>query len=187
MNGRVQFTYILTYYRNSISTWVKTSLDTSGDVKITILATSQDTNNRLTLRLEMEFLDMDIIMVQLILLNHLEQFHWILWYHLTAIRTNNQAKLYVNGIEQTGTSSPTSANVNKLWLGGRQDAAEYWNGSIDDVQIFNRALSQDEITQLYNQGRGKYSSVTNGLVAQYSGRDFAGTQKHLQQFMIQTI
>ena len=58
---------------------------------------------------------------------------------------------------------------------------------VDDYFNFNRALSQDEITQLYNQGRGSYPTVTDGLVAQYSGRDFAGEVQHLQQFMIQTI
>ena len=50
------------------------------------------------------------------------------------------------------------------------------NGSIDDVQIYNRALSASEITAQYNLGRGKYALATNGLIAQYSGRDFAGTE-----------
>jgi hypothetical protein len=29
--------------------------------------------------------------------------------------------------------------------------AEYWNGSIDDVRIYNRALSQEEVTRIYLQ------------------------------------
>jgi hypothetical protein len=48
-------------------------------------------------------------------------------------------------------------------------------GSINNALIFNRALTQSEITQIYNAGKDAYTPVTDGLVAQYSGRDYLGT------------
>ncbi|HEY9583994.1 MAG TPA: LamG-like jellyroll fold domain-containing protein [Candidatus Paceibacterota bacterium] len=36
---------------------------------------------------------------------------------------------------------------------GGNSGANTFNGSIDDVRIYNRALSAGEITQLYNLGR----------------------------------
>ena len=36
----------------------------------------------------------------------------------------------------------------------RTQRSEYWKGSIDDLRIYNRALSASEISQLYNAGIG---------------------------------
>ena len=49
---------------------------------------------------------------------------------------------------------PWSANANRLntiaTIGIRDDlVAEYWNGGIDDIRIYNRALSADEVAYLY--------------------------------------
>lgn len=103
------------------------------------------------------------------------------WNYLTTTWNGSFAKIFLNGNEITSFSINTN-NYNDMTIAtGFQLMARSGSlvttfvGSLDDTLIFNRALSQAEITQLYNQGRGKYSSVTNGLVAQYSGRDFAGT------------
>lgn len=41
-----------------------------------------------------------------------------------------------------------------LLIGSPVNKSSYINGSIDNVMVFNRALSQDEINNLYNAGRG---------------------------------
>jgi hypothetical protein len=43
-----------------------------------------------------------------------------------------------------------------LCLGSKKPAAQsdYLNGYLDDVRIYNRALSSDEILKLYNGGYG---------------------------------
>ena len=33
--------------------------------------------------------------------------------------------------------------------GNPYDVTRYWNGAIDDVRIYNRALSQSEVNQVY--------------------------------------
>jgi hypothetical protein len=38
---------------------------------------------------------------------------------------------------------------NNLRIGGRQQEADYFNGYMDDVRIYDRALSSNEVQQLY--------------------------------------
>ena len=69
---------------------------------------------------------------------------------------NGLMKLYVNGLQE-GTAS-----LGTLWTGGdRWDVGTvtgsgsigYFDGTIDDVRLYNRALSAAEVQQLYNAGR----------------------------------
>ena len=75
------------------------------------------------------------------------------WYHVVLscdLQTNN-SKLYVNGTLQSKSTSPITqvqlANYTiGIWGGGN------WahDGKLDDIGIWNRALTQQEITGLYN-------------------------------------
>ncbi|MEI6731757.1 MAG: LamG domain-containing protein, partial [archaeon] len=61
-------------------------------------------------------------------------------------------KMYINGLNTKNYTLPgayLSGAVNSLWL-GNDGTGDLFNGSIDDVMIFNRALSQAEISSLYN-------------------------------------
>ena len=58
------------------------------------------------------------------------------------------ADIYVNGVLDNGTLSGTSRRHSKLCVNvniGRRSGGYYFNGVIDDVRIYNRALSQAEI------------------------------------------
>ena len=64
------------------------------------------------------------------------------------------AKMYVNGVEKTSdnTISNTFQNrTNNLWVGAGYYGGlqRYFNGSIDDVRIYNKALSATEVQKLY--------------------------------------
>ncbi|MCD6275101.1 MAG: LamG domain-containing protein, partial [Candidatus Aenigmarchaeota archaeon] len=58
-----------------------------------------------------------------------------------------EMKLYVNGVKKaTADYSVTiSTNSNNLLIGN------LFNGTIDEVVIYNRALSAEEILDLYNR------------------------------------
>jgi hypothetical protein len=99
-------------------------------------------------------------------------------YHFVMIRdqTNQKGTIYWNGnylTEFAVTTIDTATNGN-LHMGST-GAANFLVGSLTNLQIFNRALTQAEITQIYEAGKDAYSPVTSGLVAQYSGRDYFGT------------
>lgn len=68
------------------------------------------------------------------------------WSHLAATYDGSTMVLYVNGVQvasqaQTGT---LSTSTDALTIGG-DVAGEDWAGSIDEVRIYNRALSASEI------------------------------------------
>ena len=77
-------------------------------------------------------------------------------YHMVGIcdRTNNLLKLYLNGILSDSTiiiNLGNQTNNEPVWIG--KDYLQNTNsfdGQIDDIGIWNRALTQQEITALYN-------------------------------------
>ncbi len=73
------------------------------------------------------------------------------WVHLAGVRSGNTILLYVNGAS-AGSASAVGVNVNidKTLVVGGHTAAWLWPGYIDDVRIWNRALSPAEVSWIYN-------------------------------------
>jgi hypothetical protein len=73
--------------------------------------------------------------------------------------TSNESELYINGISKgNGDVNQTDdLSGNDLLMIGKW-STQYWNGSVDDVMIWNRSLSQAEITQHYYSSLTKYNS-----------------------------
>jgi len=75
------------------------------------------------------------------------------WEHFVGVYDSPYSLMYKNGVllsgpHNTGISS-LIINVNHLKIGGQQD---FFNGSIDEVRIYNRALSAEEVRYHYNHG-----------------------------------
>jgi len=81
------------------------------------------------------------------------------WHHIavTANRDGN-ATMYIDGSIQTNTKSISGIgdidHTNDLFIGTNKSAGQFWNGSIDDVRIYNKVLSLAEILAIYNSGDG---------------------------------
>lgn len=78
-----------------------------------------------------------------------------IWYHICAIRNGSTGYIYINGIYDNSGSINGSALTNTDPLGfgdwGSQNSPfENYHGYIDDVAIFNRALSAAEVSEIYN-------------------------------------
>lgn len=80
------------------------------------------------------------------------------WYHVAGAYDGTTARIYVNGllessVEKPGPLLPSSGGAMKI---GQESAAgenpEVFNGLIDEVELFNRALSDEEIATLYDAG-----------------------------------
>jgi Concanavalin A-like lectin/glucanases superfamily/Secretion system C-terminal sorting domain len=73
------------------------------------------------------------------------------WEHYVGVYTANTMTFYRNGVLQ-GTTTNTHTNVSQavlpIWI-GRGVSGNYFNGSLDDVGIWNRALTPNEIAVLY--------------------------------------
>ncbi|MSU74458.1 LamG domain-containing protein [Candidatus Kaiserbacteria bacterium] len=78
------------------------------------------------------------------------------WYHIVGVKIpgliSTTSKIYINGIEVPGAveTDMTPNIIDASPVIGRLGVVRYFNGSIDDVRIYNRALSASEVTQLYN-------------------------------------
>lgn len=87
------------------------------------------------------------------------------WYHVVAKKSGSgqQWRLFVNGVEETysstDTTQPLDSEVDVL-IGGNNGLSgwgnRYLNGRMDEVMIFNRSLSADEVKELYAKGRAKW-------------------------------
>jgi len=86
------------------------------------------------------------------------------WYHLVGVHdaTNNQIKLYVNGTLVDTQSVGAAWNaVGETVIGrGRYGGpTDFWPGLIDDVHVYNRILSDQDVAALYNSAPGQTSSA----------------------------
>jgi hypothetical protein len=89
------------------------------------------------------------------------------WYHVVAMRTNTEYKIYVDGVlkAQKSTSNPPLYTQNIQLIGSRSTTINpnYWLGKIDDIRIYNRAITDDEVKTLrYTKGcRTKCPDITS--------------------------
>jgi hypothetical protein len=96
----------------------------------------------------------------------------------------NQVGIYANGTNQKtiSASGTTSANTANFLIGASNSAAAgFWDGSIDDVRVYNRLLSPAEVQSLYNSGSPgpvaywKFEESTGTSVADTTGNNNTGT------------
>ncbi|MFB0554364.1 MAG: LamG-like jellyroll fold domain-containing protein, partial [Phycisphaerae bacterium] len=65
-------------------------------------------------------------------------------------------KAYKDGVLITNNPAPSGTSVTEsatLKFGKHSTASDYFGGTIDDVRIYNYALSEGEITALYNESK----------------------------------
>lgn len=81
------------------------------------------------------------------------------WYHIVAVfnRTTNLFEAYVNSQQVTSTDISSFANSfdnSRQFDIGRRDiaSASFHQGQLDDVRIYNYALTLDQIKTIYNGG-----------------------------------
>ncbi|MFV0446508.1 MAG: LamG domain-containing protein [Planctomycetaceae bacterium] len=73
------------------------------------------------------------------------------WRHVVLVRDGEQVRVYVNGqldIETQATAA-FPASCHEIFVGGRSDATDSWEGRLDEVALFDRALTSDELQQLF--------------------------------------
>lgn len=109
------------------------------------------------------------------------------WYHIAMVYNRTDVRYYVNGAlsgtpyAYTAAITGTAFNLN---IGRRQPSTIYWKGRLDNVLIFARDLSAQEISNLYltgqfnrNELRGewKFNEGSGSAVADSSNNGNNGT------------
>jgi hypothetical protein len=97
------------------------------------------------------------------------------WHHVAWTFDRPTNKVYLDG---SSIGSPANWDYDiaygneGLRIGNIDEAPQYFNGSIDEVRIYNRVLGPTEIQEMYNAGAGRHAKIdtsqkdrlTNGLV-----------------------
>ncbi|HEU0023995.1 MAG TPA: DUF4082 domain-containing protein [Thermoleophilaceae bacterium] len=75
------------------------------------------------------------------------------WSHLTMTWNNATLRLYLNGnqVSSRSATSPLSTGTSPLRIGGRQSQSQWFNGRIDEIRLYRRALSASEIVADMNR------------------------------------
>lgn len=101
------------------------------------------------------------------------------WHYVTAVRNGTIGKIYVNGTDRTSSSESisnlSSSSAYPLYVSVTGGTA--FNGTIDEPRIYNRALTQTEINDLY---QGIYNDTGLVLYQDFDGdtQDKSGTANH---------
>lgn len=72
------------------------------------------------------------------------------WHHVVIVLTTTGNKVYVDGqLEKSGTTAKGMNTLTYITLGMRHSQATYFNGSMTDFRMYFRALTDQEILNLY--------------------------------------
>lgn len=82
------------------------------------------------------------------------------WQHyaITVNRTTGTALIYVDGVLRNSSSTSVRTDFNvvgALNIGRATNNLAYTSGRVDEVAVYNRVLSSDEVTQLYRRGANR--------------------------------
>ncbi|HPR31394.1 MAG TPA: hypothetical protein PLK12_04825 [Prolixibacteraceae bacterium] len=75
------------------------------------------------------------------------------WHHVILLFDGSVQKLYYDGIliATDNQSGPLNINSDKL-LFGKRNSGNFFQGKIDEVRLYNRALTDTEVQIIYNDG-----------------------------------
>ena len=85
------------------------------------------------------------------------------WNFISAVHEGSSIKLYLNGSEAASSAAGDSATHASLttgtsaYIGSEINNQRYFDGSIGAINIYNRALTADEVRQNYQATVGRYS------------------------------
>ena len=92
------------------------------------------------------------------------------WHHVAAVTLNGgTTQLFIDGVLEVTGAGPASiaasnanngAGNNVLWIGGNPDNGREFNGLLDDIAMWDRGLSAEEISTIYSQGIAGNSLAT---------------------------
>ncbi len=109
-----------------------------------------------------------------------------IWSHICGTFDGSTSRLYVNGVQQSDTGStsgicdtdaPLTIGTYLFSYDTSKDSDLFYNGSVDEVLLFNRALSLNEVKAIYNSSVTRYEhNFTNLAEDNYT---FTGSSVNL--------
>jgi len=114
------------------------------------------------------------------------------FHHYVFVREGSSGKIYVDGaLDNSATQTSCATSSSRPWRIGHDVAngTEYFPGLIDEVRIYNRALSATEISAMYNGVSKLYPQNIGGLWSLKEGQDqiSSGATTFLRGFTIGAV
>jgi hypothetical protein len=75
------------------------------------------------------------------------------WLHVTATFDGKKSVIYFNGVQdisKTYTATTIKTNTSEIQIGARKGSNQ-WSGALDEIRLYNRALTATEVSKLPNQ------------------------------------
>lgn len=76
------------------------------------------------------------------------------WYMITLTWDGSNERLYINGLNEVNRTDGASTSASVLFLGMAEGGTSKLHGRMDEMGIWNSALTPAEVIQLYNGGTG---------------------------------
>ena len=92
------------------------------------------------------------------------------WKHVVMIHDGTVDRMYMNGVKvnQKAYAGALKSTIHPLGIGYDPiDKGSYFDGQLDDIEIYNYAFTDQEVTAMYNT-QAKFPGIENALVANYS-------------------
>jgi len=110
------------------------------------------------------------------------------WYHIAVTYDGTIIKLYYNGsaVNSQSWSMPLyTGGTAPIRIGNWLSSWQLW-GRMDEVRIYNRAISEEEVLHHYNDGAGRFGQPEEGLVGGWHfdeetgiiANDYSGNNNH---------
>ncbi|MCP4607472.1 MAG: hypothetical protein GY845_01975, partial [Planctomycetes bacterium] len=93
------------------------------------------------------------------------------WYHIVGVFDGTTIKCYLNGIETDSEQISGIVGSNSSLFIGQDGWGNVFNGNVDEVKIWNRALSSDEIKSSYNTTNTlsrQFTNLPDGIYEYYA-------------------
>jgi hypothetical protein len=69
------------------------------------------------------------------------------WQHVALVREADMTRVYLNGVLEIETKA-SRVSIPAVFFGGRSDNENNWEGRLDEIAVFDRALSTEEVAKL---------------------------------------
>ena len=74
------------------------------------------------------------------------------WYHVLCQKTGSNYQIWINGTLDGQVSSPMDLDVGNdhvMYIGGSTNSSSLFHGHLDEIRVYNTAISSDKIPYLY--------------------------------------
>lgn len=97
------------------------------------------------------------------------------WHHVAVTYDNSTVRLFIDGYLDGSSSRTAEAATGDLLIGKHKSLGNYWNGFIDEVRVYNRHLTVNEIKDIVNSGYWTFDETSGSTASDSSGNENNGS------------